>query len=171
VKSAVALCGLALLFALPAGAGTEVQGPFTVSMKVKVKPENVHGKIPRVLTTGSASGSFSVKGHHQDRDQIVWDMHKARGEVTLYQGGKLLARMKVTSGVGYEPDGPTFRTAAFKGKLLGGRFHCAHPDAFLTLDDVDPGPGNTDSFQFGACGSYADWRGAPAQVSISVKHR
>jgi hypothetical protein len=172
VKSAVALCGLALLFALPAGASTEVYGPFTFSVRVKVKPEIVHGKVPRVLTTGSGSGSFFVQGHFMDRDEIVWNVHKVKGDLTLYQGGKLLAHLRLTGGVGYQPSGKTFRTVGLKGRLVGGgAFHCAHPKAYLTMDDVSPGPGNTDSFQFGACGSYADWRGAPAKVSIFITHR
>jgi hypothetical protein len=33
------------------------------------------------------------------------------------------------------------------------------------------GPGNTDSFQLGACRAYAAWRGAPAKVLIAIKHR
>jgi len=171
VKSAVALCGLALLIALPAAASTEVYGPFTFSVKVKSKPELVHGKVTHGLVTGSGSGSFFVHGHHQDRDQVVWNVHKVKGEITLYVGGQLLAKLKLTSGVAYEPDGATFRSLGLKGALRGGVFHCAHADPFLTLDDVSPGPGNTDSFQLGACGRYAEWRGAPAKVSISIKHQ
>jgi hypothetical protein len=167
VKSAVALCGLALLFALPAAASTDVYGQFTFTLEVKAHPEQVHGKFSSALVTGSGSGSFFVQGHHSDRDQVVWGMHKVKGEITLMQGGKTLGRLKLTSGTGYEPDGPTFRSAGFTGRLLAGKFHCARPDAFLTLDDVSPGPGNTDGFQFGACGAYADFRGAPAKVSIS----
>jgi hypothetical protein len=171
VKSAAALCGLALVLALPAAASTDIYGPFTFTVKIKAHPEQVHGKMPRGLTIGSGSGSFFVQGHHPDRDQTVWNVHKVKGEITLMQGGKLLARMKLTGSIGYEPDGPTFRTLALKGALLGGRFHCARPKATLTLDDVDTGPGNTDDVRFAACGSYADWRGAPAKVSISIKHR
>jgi hypothetical protein len=140
-------------------------------VKINAKPETIHGKIAHVLTTGSGSGSFFVQGHRQDRDQVLWFVHKVKGEITLQQGGKLLARLKLTGGTGYEPDGPTFRTVALKGKLLGGKFHCARPNAYLTLDDVNTGHGNTDDVRFGACSSYADWRGLPAKVSITVKKR
>jgi hypothetical protein len=162
---------MALLLALPAAASTDVYGPFTFTVKVKAHAEQVHGAFSKALVSGSGSGSFFIQGHHMDRDQLVWDVHKVKGEIRLVQGGKTLARLKLTSGVQYETGGPTFRAVGFKGRLLAGKFHCAHPDAYLTLDDVNPGPGNTDSFQLGACGSYADWRGAPAKVSISIKHR
>ena len=170
MKSAVALCGLALAFALPAAASTEVYGPFSFSVQVKTKPELVHGKFSKALVTGSGNGPFFVQGHHMDRDQLVWNVHKPKGGITLYQGGKLLAKLQVTKGVQYEQDGTTFRSVGFKGRLIGGKFHCSKPDAFLTLDDTNPGHGNTDSFQFGACGSYAEWGGSAPKLTVTLKH-
>src|SRR5262245_40002816 len=154
MKSALALSGAALVLALPAAASTEVAGPFVFSIHVKAKPESVHGKFQRALVTGTGSGSFVVKGHHMDRDQLVWNVHSPKGGITLYQRGRVLAKLRVTKGVQYEKDGSTFRSVGFKGRLFGGRFRCSRPDAFLTLDDTSPGPGNTDRVQFGTCGAF-----------------
>ena len=165
-----ALGAAALLLAMPAAATTAVYGPYTYSISVKTKPDDVHGKFPRGLVTGFGTGTFFVQGHHMDRDQLVWNVHRVTGGMTLYQGGKLLAKFAATSGVQFERYGSTSRSVGFKGRLAGsGVFHCAKPAAYLTLDDTDPIHGNTDGFQFGACGSYANFSGRGAKLTISVK--